>query len=1048
MSRLIPTLNYTKGELRELIRESPGYAAACLSRLYSFQTTEEQCVNGTIEQNGAGFNSCDGNILSDFARFYKERGYLTDRQLDLVRRTIPKYLGQLEDLPISPLPFRSTHEVCGTVEKTVVIPPNEKIATIVGEFYQIRFPYDATTVDLVKTLSGRKWNAEGYYWTAPVTTDNDLSLRDWGFERNGETQALDKLIPEISERLAVLEGKPVPRKTPLLKSIPGLKKELYPYQLDGVQYIEDKNGRALIADDMGLGKTAQALAWAQLHPEHRPLIIVVPASLKLNWEREIRSWTTFGNNTQIVEGRYSPSNKLRAQKDVVIINYDILTNTYIYADGNFSWIKLRKEVAVTKSRYVYEPYTGWVDHLIDIKPQLLITDECFVAGTMIKTPTGDTPIEQIKPGDIVFNAVGVGTVRCVGVKEAVTLTLHLSNKKKITCTPTHPFFTNDGWITAENLYHKNLLQIDTIFNIMAKDSILKIGDFYAKNKHALRMVWNHLYTSFLVDKKILQHVLLGEMENDTSTYTSWAQLTRKMQSNFRRFQTCPQKQPGMGGSDIKKNDRTQPLFTARNYGQGKRSLENIWASFESNATKRWQWKSVTQSTQNTMDCVRSQKVGSGIPNIYKPVERVRVPLVLQSRPSFTRHQSMGRGGWVQPRDRREQINRQEKGRSFNNIRVERVEILEPRNTYRSCGGPPKNRTVYNLEVSGHPTYFVEGVLVHNCQYWKNNDAGRTVAVKALAKATPYFIPLSGTPLENRPEELFNVINAVNDKIFPYYFHYCKRYCGAVHTGFGWDFSGASNIPELHAKLTASIMIRRKKCDVLKDLPSKVRSVVPVEINNRREYASAEANFIEWVHSEYGEEKANTARNAEALVRIEGLKQLATKGKLDVCVTWIRDFLASGEKLVVFCTHQNVVDRLMKEFAECAVRIDGTVPPGPKRQAAVDAFQSDPKITLLAGNLIAAGVGLTLTAASNTCTIELAAKPGLHFQAEDRVHRIGQTAESVNAWYLVAVDTIENDIMTLLDAKHKVLAQVLDGEEVESTSLLTDLLKNYRRGELS
>jgi SWI/SNF-related matrix-associated actin-dependent regulator 1 of chromatin subfamily A len=706
MSRSMPNITYTKGELRELIRESPGYAVACLSRLYSFQTTEEQCVNGTIEQNGAGFNSCDGNILSDFARFYKERGYLTDRQLDLVRRAIPKYLGQLEGLPITPLPFRSTHEVCGTVEKTVVVPPNEKVATIVGEFYQIRFPYDATTVELVKTLSGRKWNAEGYYWTAPVTTDNDLSLRDWGFERNGETQALDKLIPEISERLAILEGKPVPRKTQLLKTIPGLKKDLYPYQLDGVQYIEDKNGRALIADDMGLGKTAQALAWAQLHPEHRPLIIVVPASLKLNWEREIRSWTTFGNNTQIVEGRYSPSNKLRAQKDVVIINYDILTNTYIYADGNFCWIKLRKEVAVTKSRYVYEPYTGWVDHLVDIKPQLLITDES--------------------------------------------------------------------------------------------------------------------------------------------------------------------------------------------------------------------------------------------------------------------------------------------------------------------------------------------------QYWKNNDAGRTVAVKALAKATPYFIPLSGTPLENRPEELFNVINAVNDKIFPHYFHYCKRYCGAVHTGFGWDFSGASNIPELHAKLTASIMIRRKKCDVLKDLPPKVRSVVPVEINNRREYASAEANFIEWVHSEYGEEKANTARNAEALVRIEGLKQLATKGKLDVCVTWIRDFLASGEKLVVFCTHQNVVDRLMKEFSGCAVRIDGTVPPGPKRQAAVDAFQNNPKITLLAGNLIAAGVGLTLTAASNTCTIELAAKPGLHFQAEDRVHRIGQTAESVNAWYLVAVDTIENDIMALLDAKHKVLAQVLDGEEVESTSLLTDLLKNYKK----
>ncbi len=148
--------------------------------------------------------------------------------------------------------------------------------------------------------------------------------------------------------------------------------------------------------------------------------------------------------------------------------------------------------------------------------------------------------------------------------------------------------------------------------------------------------------------------------------------------------------------------------------------------------------------------------------------------------------------------------------------------------------------------------------------------------------------------------------------------------------------------------------------------------------------------------------------------------------------------------MVATTHTNVLDAIMKAFPKIALRIDGSIPPGPKRQAAVDAYQTDPRYTLMVGNLTAIGVGLTLTAASNTCTVELGWKPGLHDQFEDRVHRIGQEADSVNAWYLLAEGTIEEEIAELIDQKRNVVSQVLDGEEAASSSLLVDLLKKYKR----
>lgn len=324
---------------------------------------------------------------------------------------------------------------------------------------------------------------------------------------------------------------------------------------------------------------------------------------------------------------------------------------------------------------------------------------------------------------------------------------------------------------------------------------------------------------------------------------------------------------------------------------------------------------------------------------------------------------------------------------------------------------------------------------------KNSDAQRTKACLNLAKQVPHVISLSGTPIVNRPVEMYNSICAVEPKLFPSFFRYAQRYCGAKHNGFGWDFNGASNTKELHQILTETVMIRRLKSEVLKELPDKIRTVIPMELNNRREYDRAEADLIAWLKANFGQKKADAAKKAEALTRIGELKRLAVRGKLDGCIDWIKEFLDSGQKLVVFAVHKFVIDALMEEFNGQAVKVDGSVS-GEQRQAAVDAFQTQDNITLFVGNIQAAGVGLTLTAASTTCFLELHWNPGTHDQAEDRVHRIGQEADSVNAYYLLAAGTMEEEIAELIDHKRQVLSQVLDGKDADEDSMFMELLKKY------
>jgi SWI/SNF-related matrix-associated actin-dependent regulator 1 of chromatin subfamily A len=342
------------------------------------------------------------------------------------------------------------------------------------------------------------------------------------------------------------------------------------------------------------------------------------------------------------------------------------------------------------------------------------------------------------------------------------------------------------------------------------------------------------------------------------------------------------------------------------------------------------------------------------------------------------------------------------------------------------------------------------IIIDEVHYIKSTKAQRSQTIKTMGKRIPHRMGLGGTLIVNRPKEALNAIQFVDSTIIPSGWAYLQRYCDPKHNGFGWDFSGSSNTEELHNLLVSTIMLRRLKKDVLKELPAKVRSFVPVEMTNIKEYRRVENDFIEWVREMKGDKAAYKANRAKQLTKIEALKQCAVACKMPSVLEWIHDFLDTGNKLITFGVHHTTIDRIMQEFGDLAVQVDGRTSTtidktgSSDRMRAVDKFQEDGNCRLFVGHIKAAGVGLNLTAASNVAIVELPWVPGELVQAEDRAHRMGQV-DSVNVYYLLSVGTIEERLAGMLDFKQGVLDEVLDGQEATGGfNLLDALLATYEQ----
>lgn len=374
------------------------------------------------------------------------------------------------------------------------------------------------------------------------------------------------------------------------------------------------------------------------------------------------------------------------------------------------------------------------------------------------------------------------------------------------------------------------------------------------------------------------------------------------------------------------------------------------------------------------------------------------------------------------------------------IEDERVVIISGQSHF-PCKGASLIIINYDI-LSYHVDYLVKSVrpkalIVDECQYVKNLETKRSQAVLTLAKSVESMVALSGTPITNRPSEFWPVLHMLKPQIWGARSSFLNRFCGSFQTGY----KGATHTRELNQILNDEVMYRVLKKDVLHELPDKVHTIVPFKID-LREYRRAEWDFEQFL-------KTSTSKQmAQALQMIGHMRDVAAVSKLEQSVEWISDFLESGEKLVVFAIHYKIIDRLMDKFGSRAVKLDGRNSMTEKDHS-VQKFQSDSRVQLFVGNVEAAGIGIDglQNASSNVAFLELPWVPASIDQASDRLHRFGQKG-SVNVYYHIAEETIEERIASALDGKRQVLRSVLDGTDAEEGSLIMGMLNEYRQRQAS
>lgn len=317
-----------------------------------------------------------------------------------------------------------------------------------------------------------------------------------------------------------------------------------------------------------------------------------------------------------------------------------------------------------------------------------------------------------------------------------------------------------------------------------------------------------------------------------------------------------------------------------------------------------------------------------------------------------------------------------------------------------------------------------------------------------------YVLATGTPVVNRPKELWNLLCLADPQKWnsKTHFLYKKKYCGAKTTSYGFDDKGAgddASLRELHNLLRSRCMIRRRKVDVLPELPRKIRQVIELEWDSNDENVIKALEFektyrqmhdddmmlaaIEIEMAKASEDvdlykaaiKKITEINKVAFTECAKVRRQTAVAKIPYAIDYVEGLLESQDKIVIFAHHQDVLHAFAKKWPLESMTIDGSIS-SHQTQKNVDRFQTDPNCRIALISILAGGVGLTLTAASWAVFIEDDWVPGNNTQAEDRMHRIGQL-KTVYAMHLVLMGSIDVHIAKTVIEKQEIIDKILDDD---------------------
>jgi SWI/SNF-related matrix-associated actin-dependent regulator 1 of chromatin subfamily A len=330
------------------------------------------------------------------------------------------------------------------------------------------------------------------------------------------------------------------------------------------------------------------------------------------------------------------------------------------------------------------------------------------------------------------------------------------------------------------------------------------------------------------------------------------------------------------------------------------------------------------------------------------------------------------------------------------------------------------------------------VIVDEAHYIKNATAQRTKLINDLVKKVDRLWLLTGTPMTSRPMDYFNLLSLVDSPVAKNWMAYAIRYCQGYQFNAGgrkiWNVTGASNLEELRDR-TAGLTLRRLKENVL-NLPDKIITPVYLRLKSKM-YEAIMGEYYDWYDKNPEESKSLTVQ----FTKLTKIRQVIADEKITQTIELAENIIEQGKKVIIFCNFTDSLEKITEHFGKIAVKLNGTMSKTEK-QYSVDQFQENDKIKVFVGNIKAAGVGITLTAAEAVIFNDLSFLPSDHAQAEDRSYRYGQKC-NVLVYYPIFENTIEGIIYDILNNKKQVIATVM-GDNQNTADAAEEILKRINQ----
>lgn len=819
---------------------------------------------------------------------------------------------------------------------------------------------------------------------------------------------------------------------------------LRPYQEEGIALIHEKDGRALLGDDPGLGKTVQALTYLKRHVPPGHVVVLCPASVKYHWQKEARDHV--GMRAEVLEGMTPPDRVPPSRPKIWVLSYNILGT----AERGDTWLRFLRA----------------------LKPVLVILDEAqFIKDSSTKRFQGVRKLVKGVPRVLALS--GTPVENHAG---EVWTTAHLlrpdveyfSNWPRFARRFTNPVRKPWGWVFkgSRNVAELHKLLTDTCFPyhtlVQTKEGLLPIGKIVQEKLRTEVLCYDRTSAS-LSWRPILAHSKRNEtgrmvrVLHETGEFcctpdhpvwveeTGWTRAESLATGvHLLRLRAGENNSPGpIGNVPVLLNKVCGEGTSGQRGSRQEVGDDKMRPPAETTGSVPGMWQTNNTGQKTLLPEMRSHSAGprnektngreskhgkenlSAVPTAVFPIHPSSLPNGRALEEKKVLFQKLCPSALLEsdPCRAKDLPSQEDFGSTANS--PQSLGMAE-----EVVGGSPELR-------SGNGTFPERKTAPHTLARHSQPESetgGRGGRAGALHGQAETSGQKEGTTVEKTRVVRVEVLELGNRlRPFP-----------SGGTGPVYDIE----VAEHHnffadGVLVHNCLIRRKKEDVLKDLPACVTAIVPFKLSAKdmTQYKAAEEDIVGWLAKTHGKRTADKARKAEQVVKLGHLKRLAAKLRLDQSYQWALEQLeATEQKIVLFGVGRKLLLDLEGRFNGRAVLINGSVSPK-DRPGLISRFRNDTKVTVFLGNIRAAGVGMDglQYASSQMAFLELDWNPAALKQAIGRLDRLGQRFSTLVSIH-TTIGTVDELLLDVIQKKSRTADEITDGKASGSLDIYDMLEK--------